>query len=79
VDCDRLGRPVSAAVQFDKDLDAVIFAVPGPQGVRTLYADDEPGHDLALALACDEWGLCAAGGYRTVDGVAQASLITYYP
>ena len=77
--CDREGKLVHAASRPSGQLDARVFAFADPLGPRTWYEQGTPGDDAAGALACDQRGFCAWGGFRTVDGKLVAVVRVHHP
>ena len=77
--CDREGKIVSAGVRSMGPPDAQVFAVTDPFGTRIQYEAGVVGEDGAGAVACDWWGFCGWGGYRTADAKPYAVVRLHHP
>ena len=77
--CDREGKIVSAGVRSMGPPDAQVFAVSDPFGPRILYEVGVLGEDGAGAVACDSWGFCGWGGYRTAVAKPYAVVRVHHP
>jgi hypothetical protein len=77
--CDREGKIISASTRSSGSSDAQVFAVVDPEGPITSYESGVPGDDAAGAIACDSWGFCGWGGYRTVNAKPYAVVRVHHP
>ncbi|MBK7829363.1 hypothetical protein [Nannocystis sp.] len=77
--CDREGKIVGAGVRSMGPPDAQVFAVWDPFGPRIPYDAGVIGEDGAAAVACDSWGFCAWGGYRTANAKPYAVIRVHHP
>ncbi|GEM_PF-2446166 len=77
--CDREGKIVSAGVRSEGPSDAQVFTVTDPSGPRVAYETGFVGEDGAAAVACDSWGFCGWGGYRTANAKPFAVVRVHHP
>jgi hypothetical protein len=77
--CDREGKIISASTRSSGSSDAQVFAVVDHEGPITSYDSGVPGDDAAGAVACDSWGFCVWGGYRTANAKPYAVLRVHHP
>ena len=77
--CDRESKIVSAGVRSMGPPDAQVFAVWDPFGPRIPYEAGVLGEDGAAAVACDSWGFCGWGGYRTANAKPFAVVRVHHP
>lgn len=77
--CDRVGKIVSAGIRSAGSPDAQIFAVTGLFDAPTWYDSGAASDDGAGAVACDAWGFCGWGGYRTAGQKPYAVLRVHHP
>ena len=79
VACDREGKIIGASTRSSGSSDAQVFAVVDPEGPITSYESGVPGNDAAAAVACDSWGFCGWGGYRTANAKPYAVVRVHHP
>lgn len=79
VACDLEGKILSAGSRMSGDGDAQVFAVTGPFDQRAWYEAGVAGPDGAGAVACDTRGVCAAGGFRAINGKPYAIVRVFHP
>ena len=77
--CDREGKIISASTRSSGSSDAQVFAVFDPEGPINLYESGVPGDDAAGAVACNSWGFCGWGGYRTANAKPFAVVRVHHP
>ncbi len=77
--CDREGKIISASTRFSGSSDAQVFAVVDHGGPITSYESGVAGDDAAGAVACDSWGFCGWGGYRTANMKPYAVVRVHHP
>ncbi len=76
--CGREGKIISAGAR-SMGPDAQVFAVWDPFGPRIPYEKGVVGEDGAGAVACDSWGFCGWGGYRTFNMKPYAVVRVHHP
>ncbi len=77
--CDREGKIISASTRSSGSSDAQVFAVADHDGPPNPYDSGVPGNDAAGAVACDPWGFCGWGGYRTINAKPYAVVRVHHP
>ncbi len=77
--CDRVGKIVSAGIRSTSSPDAQVFAVTGLFDAPIWYDSGDASDDGAGSMACDAWGYCGWGGYRTADKKPYAVLRVHHP
>ncbi len=77
--CDREGKIISASTRSSGSSDAQVFAVVDHGGPIIPYDSGVPGDDAAGAVACDSWGFCGWGGYRTANAKPFAVVRVHHP
>jgi hypothetical protein len=77
--CDREGKIISASTRSSGSSDAQVFAVRDHDGPITSYESGVLGDDAAGAAACDSWGFCGWGGYRTANAKPYAVVRVHHP
>ena len=77
--CDREGKIISASTRSSGSSDAQVFAIVDHDGPMIPYDSGVPGDDAAGAVACDSWGFCGWGGYRTANAKPFAVVRVHNP
>ena len=77
--CDRERKIISAATRSAGSPDAQVFTVRGAFDPPFWYENGVADGDGAGAVACDPWGICGWGGYRTASMKPYAFVRVHHP